>query len=186
MPPPGRLVRFCMNKLSQEISPYLLQHAENPVDWQPWGPEALERARAEAEADLPLRWIFGLPLVPRDGPRELREPRDCGTLEPRIHLHQGRSRRAAGSGPDLHGRRAGDDWPGRLADVGLPHARAEAVLRRHLLAAARPGRDAGLPRGDLGRGRRLARIAATTSSSRPKKRCSFSRPSASRATSRPS
>ena len=36
-----------MNKLSQEISPYLLQHAENPVDWQPWGPEALERARAE-------------------------------------------------------------------------------------------------------------------------------------------
>jgi len=36
-----------MNKLSQEISPYLLQHAENPVDWQPWGPEALERARSE-------------------------------------------------------------------------------------------------------------------------------------------
>ena len=36
-----------MNKLAQEISPYLLQHAENPVDWQPWGPEALERARAE-------------------------------------------------------------------------------------------------------------------------------------------
>ncbi len=36
-----------MNKLSQEISPYLLQHAANPVDWQPWGPEALERARAE-------------------------------------------------------------------------------------------------------------------------------------------
>ncbi len=36
-----------MNKLGQEISPYLLQHAGNPVDWQPWGPEALERARAE-------------------------------------------------------------------------------------------------------------------------------------------
>ncbi len=36
-----------MNKLSQEISPYLLQHAENPVDWQPWGPEALQRARVE-------------------------------------------------------------------------------------------------------------------------------------------
>ena len=36
-----------MNNLSQEISPYLLQHAENPVDWHPWGPEALERARAE-------------------------------------------------------------------------------------------------------------------------------------------
>jgi len=36
-----------MNSLSQEISPYLLQHAENPVDWQPWGPAALERARRE-------------------------------------------------------------------------------------------------------------------------------------------
>jgi len=36
-----------MNKLSQEISPYLLQHAANPVDWQPWGPEALQRACLE-------------------------------------------------------------------------------------------------------------------------------------------
>ena len=36
-----------MNKLGQEISPYLLQHAGNPVDWQPWGPEALQSARAQ-------------------------------------------------------------------------------------------------------------------------------------------
>ncbi len=36
-----------MNRLSQETSPYLLQHAGNPVDWYPWGDEALERARAE-------------------------------------------------------------------------------------------------------------------------------------------
>ena len=36
-----------MNKLSREISPYLLQHAENPVDWQPWEPDALRRAREE-------------------------------------------------------------------------------------------------------------------------------------------
>jgi hypothetical protein len=35
------------NRLSQETSPYLLQHQHNPVDWYPWGPEALERARAE-------------------------------------------------------------------------------------------------------------------------------------------
>ena len=35
------------NRLCREISPYLLQHAGNPVDWYPWGPEALERARAE-------------------------------------------------------------------------------------------------------------------------------------------
>lgn len=36
-----------MNRLSQEISPYLLQHAHNPVDWYPWGEEAFARARRE-------------------------------------------------------------------------------------------------------------------------------------------
>ncbi len=35
------------NRLVFERSPYLLQHANNPVDWYPWGPEALERARLE-------------------------------------------------------------------------------------------------------------------------------------------
>jgi uncharacterized protein len=35
------------NKLSLENSPYLLQHAENPVEWYPWGPEAFNRARQE-------------------------------------------------------------------------------------------------------------------------------------------
>jgi uncharacterized protein YyaL (SSP411 family) len=35
------------NRLAQETSPYLLQHANNPVDWYPWGPEALARARSE-------------------------------------------------------------------------------------------------------------------------------------------
>ena len=35
------------NRLAKETSPYLLLHAHNPVDWFPWGPEALERARRE-------------------------------------------------------------------------------------------------------------------------------------------
>src|SRR5499427_8432377 len=35
------------NRLAAETSPYLLQHAGNPVDWYPWSPEALERAKAE-------------------------------------------------------------------------------------------------------------------------------------------
>ncbi|MDQ6710239.1 MAG: thioredoxin domain-containing protein [Candidatus Dormibacteraeota bacterium] len=35
------------NRLAQETSPYLLEHAANPVDWYPWGPEALDRARVE-------------------------------------------------------------------------------------------------------------------------------------------
>ena len=35
------------NRLAQEKSPYLLQHAENPVDWYPWGDEAFEKAKRE-------------------------------------------------------------------------------------------------------------------------------------------
>src|SRR5512137_2323609 len=35
------------NRLIHETSPYLLQHADNPVEWYPWGEEALARARQE-------------------------------------------------------------------------------------------------------------------------------------------
>jgi uncharacterized protein YyaL (SSP411 family) len=38
---------YFMNRLQFETSPYLLQHAENPVDWYPWGEEAFARAQAE-------------------------------------------------------------------------------------------------------------------------------------------
>ena len=44
------------NRLAQETSPYLLQHKDNPVDWYPWGPEALERAREE---DKPILLSVG-------------------------------------------------------------------------------------------------------------------------------
>jgi uncharacterized protein len=44
------------NRLAKETSPYLLQHRDNPVDWYPWGPEALSRARAE---DLPILLSVG-------------------------------------------------------------------------------------------------------------------------------
>ncbi len=44
------------NRLAEETSPYLLQHANNPVDWYPWGPEALQRAR---ELDRPILLSIG-------------------------------------------------------------------------------------------------------------------------------
>ena len=40
------------NRLAKETSPYLLQHAHNPVDWYPWGAEAIERARREEKPIL--------------------------------------------------------------------------------------------------------------------------------------
>lgn len=45
-----------MNRLSKESSPYLLQHAHNPVDWYPWGAEALQKAKAE---DKPILVSIG-------------------------------------------------------------------------------------------------------------------------------
>jgi uncharacterized protein len=44
------------NRLANEQSPYLLQHADNPVDWYPWGPEAFERAKAQ---DKPIFLSIG-------------------------------------------------------------------------------------------------------------------------------
>ena len=45
-----------VNRLAQETSPYLLQHADNPVDWYPWGEEAFAKARAE---DKPILLSVG-------------------------------------------------------------------------------------------------------------------------------
>jgi len=44
------------NRLQHETSPYLLQHANNPVDWYPWGPEALEAAPKQ---DKPILLSIG-------------------------------------------------------------------------------------------------------------------------------
>ena len=44
------------NRLAEETSPYLLQHKDNPVDWRPWGPEALAQAR---EQDKPILLSVG-------------------------------------------------------------------------------------------------------------------------------
>ena len=44
------------NRLVHESSPYLLQHAHNPVDWYPWGEEALSRAQKE---DKPILVSIG-------------------------------------------------------------------------------------------------------------------------------
>ena len=48
---------FEPNLLIHEKSPYLLQHAHNPVRWYPWGSEAFEKARAE---DKPVFFEYRL------------------------------------------------------------------------------------------------------------------------------
>src|SRR6516164_849031 len=58
--PPGETIMTTQakftNRLSLETSPYLRQHAHNPVDWYPWGPEVLERAR---QLDRPIFLSIG-------------------------------------------------------------------------------------------------------------------------------
>src|SRR5688500_6308492 len=44
------------NRLGKETSPYLLQHAHNPVDWYPWGEEAIQKSRQE---DKPILVSIG-------------------------------------------------------------------------------------------------------------------------------
>ena len=43
------------NALAHETSPYLLQHKDNPVHWQAWGPEAFAAAKAEGRKAVLLR-----------------------------------------------------------------------------------------------------------------------------------
>ena len=59
------------NRLAGETSPYLLQHAHNPVDWYPWGEEALN-GPAPGQTGLPVHRLLDLPLVPCHGARILR------------------------------------------------------------------------------------------------------------------
>ena len=195
-----------MNRLAAETSPYLLQHAENPVDWYPWGPEALERARSEEKPILlsvgysACHWchVMAHESFESDG--------DGGGDERALRQRQGRPRGAARRRRALHGRDRLDDRPGRLADDRLPHAGGRAVLRRHVLPAGaaarpavvspsscsrwpRPGRRSGTTssrRRDGSSRRRATRPGSSRPPSRSPRRCS-TRPSAgSRARSSPS
>ena len=124
-----------MNRLARERSPYLLQHAGNPVDWYPWGDEAFARARQE---DKPIFLSIGYSTCHWCHVMEHESfvrRSDRRRAQPRLRVDQGRSRGAARRRPRLHGVRAGDDRLRRLADDGVPDAGSEAVLRRHLLSA---------------------------------------------------
>ena len=67
------------NLLGDETSPYLLQHADNPVHWRPWGAEALAEAETRL-SDPAVDRLRRLPLVPRDGARVVREPETAARM----------------------------------------------------------------------------------------------------------
>ena len=100
------------NRLAAETSPYLLQHAHNPVDWYPWGEESDRESAPRGQAHPPLHRLLRLPLVPRDGEGVFRERRHRGADERALRLDQGRPGGAARRRPDLHERGADHDRPG--------------------------------------------------------------------------
>ena len=171
-----------MNRLAQETSPYLLQHADNPVDWYPWGDEAFARARAE---DKPILLSVGYAACHWCHVMEHESFEDEETArlmnERFVCVKVDREER-----PDVDGLYmdavVGDDRPGRLADDGLPHPGRAALLRRDVLPARAALLDAELPRRAPCGGRGVPRAAATTSSTR---RTASSTPSRARASSRP-
>ena len=157
------------NRLAAETSPYLLQHADNPVDWYPWGEEAFARARDE---DKPILLSVGYAACHwcHVMAHESFEDDETAALmnEHFVSVKVDREER-----PDvdslymdavvaLTGQR-------RLADDGLPDARGRAVLRRHVLPAGAAPRPAELqPGARRGRGR-LPGQAAATSRRRPRR-----------------
>ena len=139
-------ILWLMNRLAGEQSPYLLQHAGNPVDWYPWGDEAFERAR---RGDKPIFLSIGYSTCHWCHVMEHESFENAGDRrgpQRRVRVDQGRSRGAAGRRSGLHDVRAGDDRRRRLADERVAHARPAAVLRRHLLPAGRPMGPARLSR----------------------------------------
>ena len=133
------------NHLIDATSPYLQQHAYNPVDWYPWGPEALEKARRE---DKPIFLSIGYSTCHwcHVMAHECFEDQAIAAVmnEHFVTIKVDREER-----PDLDEtymnvvQRA--HRPGRLAPERLSHPGLEALLRRHLFSPGGPGRPARFP-----------------------------------------
>ena len=83
------------NLLRHETSPYLLQHADNPVHWRPWGAAALEEARA---ANKPILLSIGYAACHWChvmAHESFEDPDTAGADERAVRQHQGRPRGTA-------------------------------------------------------------------------------------------
>ena len=126
-----------MNRLADATSPYLLQHADNPVDWWPWCDEAFAEARRR---DVPVLISVGYAACHWChvmAHESFEDEAVAALVNERLRADQGGPRGAARRRRRLHDRHPGDDRAGRLADDRLRHAGRRAVLLRHLLSPRR-------------------------------------------------
>ena len=143
------------NRLAGETSPYLLQHAHNPVDWFPWGQDALSRASL---LDRPIFLSIGYAACHWCHVMERESFEDEATAAALnagfVAIKVDREER-----PDLDqlymGAVQAMTGSRRLADERVPDARRAAVLRRHVLPGHPASRHAVVPPGARGRARGL-------------------------------
>ena len=98
-----------VNALASARSPYLRQHAHNPVDWLPWGAEAFAAAKA---ADKPVFLSIGYAACHWChvmAHESFEDEATAAVPERRLRLRQGRPRGASRRRRRLHGRRHHDD-----------------------------------------------------------------------------
>ena len=136
------------NQLAGETSPYLLQHAHNPVDWHPWGPGAIDRARSE---NKPIFLSIGYSACHwcHVMERESFENPDIAAVmnEHFINIKVDREKR-----PDLDqiymnavqamtGQEFRAGWPQGIAPLGLPQIRTCPLghTARHIMHSLRDG-----------------------------------------------
>ena len=120
------------NRLALETSPYLVQHAHNPVDWYAWGEDAFAKARAE---DKPIFLSIGYSTCHWCHVMERESFENEATAESLnrdfISIKVDREGR-----PDVdRGVGAGHDGLWRMADERVPHSFAGTLFRRHVLPA---------------------------------------------------
>ena len=139
--------RFMPNRLGGETSPYLLQHKDNPVEWYPWGPEAMAAA---ALLDKPILLSVGYSACHwcHVMERESFEDPQIAALMNQLFVNIKVDREER---PDVDSvymaAVAGDDRPRGLADDGFPDAGGSAILRWDVLSTGGPGRNAVVPAG---------------------------------------
>ncbi len=143
------------NHLATESSPYLLQHQNNPVDWYPWGDEAIEKARREEKPIFlsigysACHWCHvmehesfeneAIAAVLNENFVSIKVDREERPDLDQIYMNAVQMLTGRGG------------WPMSV----FPDARLEAILWRHLLAADRPAGHAGFRPDTYGSDRRL-------------------------------
>ncbi len=134
----GNMSAAHTNRLIREKSPYLLQHAHNPVDWHAWGEEAFEKARRE-EKPIFLSVGYSTCHWCHVMERESFENEETARVlnEHFVPVKVDREE-TAGRGPGVHDIRAGDDRERRLAHERVADAGAGAVRRGDLFSAGGP------------------------------------------------